>query len=176
MATTPAKIEDVSLNDFPKGKSRSLVKICNGPEDVIGLIAYSLFKFEQSEWAEARQPEDQEVDSHHQTLQLTRVESLRSNAEQRLGEWIESLEEEWYRENYEAIKSDVAEAVAQEVRNEVVSEFRPLLNDIKQQGGIREAIVANLIAWIITIAATTLIALYLLAPAFLELLKEFGKS
>lgn len=143
------------------GVSRSLKKLSKNKDDIVGLIAYGLFKYEQSEWAENTHPEPATVDRHHEQLQSTRIESLRSNAELRLTDWANSLEEQWREEQY----SLLAKAVVEDSKLEI-------LYSIERASSFWKSVGASVFAWFVSIVLTLAVVLIWFAPSVQEMLKR----
>jgi hypothetical protein len=157
--------EKAPSRSFSVGESRSLAKLASGKDDLVGLIAYGIYKFEQSEWARSCKPTSDEVSKHSATLQETRIQSLRSNAEVRLSEYIQTMELQWRQELYAEIKSEVLDHVANEFENRIASRFVDLSDSLRHATGFWRSIGTNVVAWVITLFITFLVLATYFSPA-----------
>jgi hypothetical protein len=120
------------------GASRSLERLCNDKNDIVGLLAYGLFKQEQSEWAKSERPSQEDVDKHASTLQESRIGILRGSSERMLLEWVETLREEWYERAHQNIVSHVASEIGEATREKVSSQVSNDLNEILGQPALSQ--------------------------------------
>ncbi|MEJ1161377.1 hypothetical protein [Prosthecomicrobium sp. N25] len=153
------------------GASRSLRRLAEDRNDLVGMIAYSLFKFEQSEWAESAKPKRDEVDRHHVTLQEARIESLRSNAALKLSEWVEDLEAAWRADMYDQIRAEVIAEIVKEINLGVRREIEPLGAridalglDVSRSNDFWRAVWTNMVAWLLSLMVSALIIVLYLLP------------
>jgi hypothetical protein len=153
------------------GASRSLRRLATDSNDLVGMIAYSLFKFEQSEWAQSAKPKRDEVDRHHVTLQEARIESLRSNAALKLSEWVEDLEAEWRADMYDQIRAEVVAELVNEIGRGVRREIEPLGSGIDalgsavtQSSDFWRAVWTNMVAWLLSLMVSALVIMLYLLP------------
>ncbi|MDH0614362.1 MULTISPECIES: hypothetical protein [unclassified Agrobacterium] len=135
-------------------------------DELVNLIAYSLFKLEQSEWAKETKPTREEVDKHHQTLQTSRVKSLRDNAKSRLNERITATQKEWRKALFDEIRKEVADTVAAEIEERVTDRLSQDLKHIKNSTSFKSALMANVAGWLVSIGLTAIVILgtFLLTP------------
>jgi hypothetical protein len=146
-------------NEPVYGASRSLAKLCSDPNDIVGLIAYGLFKQEQSEWAHSRRPSQAQVREHFDTLQSSRVSILRGSAERRLLEWVETLREDWHEESFAEIRDSVALSVADNVEKSISQRLSTDLVEIRNATSFKSALVANIAGWLVSLTITALAAI-----------------
>lgn len=158
------------------GASRSLRKLSRDKDDLVGLIAYGLFKYEQSEWAEHTRPSREDVEKHPETLQDTRIESLRSNAAEKLSNFVSSLEEQWREELYNDIKRDVVGELSAQFESKIKEQLSSVLAQLKVSSSLGRAILANLLAWILSLALTIIVIAAFFAPSVSEILKRLASS
>jgi len=151
--------KDASAPEPVWGASRSLAKLCIDKDDIVGLIAYGLFKQEQTEWATANRPSREDVDKHFNTLQNSRVEILRGSAELKLLSWVESLREQWENENFNAIRTNVADQISTEIERKISEKLTQELSQIRSATSFKSAITANIAGWLISLGITLLVAL-----------------
>lgn len=145
------------------GASRSLKRLSSGKDDLVGLIAYGLFKYEQSEWAVKTRPTRDDVERHHEQLQETRIESLRSNAEYRLTDWASELEKQWREDQY------------RDLANQVVADHSAnVIREVRKASGFWKSVGAGVVSWGLTAVITVVVVLYWFAPSFVDMLKKAG--
>jgi hypothetical protein len=157
------------------GASRSLKKICDDNDDLVGLIAYGLYKQEMSQWADEAKPTRDEVDKQHLTLQNKRVEGLRSQAKEILYAWIEGKEDEWRNDLFNEIKNNVAKSVGDEVEKAVTNRLATDISEIRKSTNLSSAIKANLIAWLITLAISATLVIGLFNSSIIDSVASFVK-
>ena len=152
---------DEGGGDHIVGVSRSLKKLSSDRDDIVGLIAYGLFKYEQSEWADKTRPARDAVDRHHEQLQSTRIESLRSNAELRLTKWANSLEEQWREQQYQLLARNVFEEASDDI-----------IRTVEKSSSFWKSVGASVVAWFASIVLTLVVVLIWFAPSLQEMIKR----
>jgi hypothetical protein len=125
------KIIDTSSN---MGMSRSLRIFCNDNQNIEGMIAYALYKFDQTNWAARKERSPEELNNYIDSLEENKGKFDRE-AQRLLEKYIFEVHEEWYQSSYAEIENsvygDIIEKVKEQLKeNELnyISEIR-LLND-----------------------------------------------
>ncbi len=154
------------------GASRSLNRLCSGPSDLQGLIAYGLFKIEQTEWAEKHTPTKDAVNNYHTTLGESRVTILRDSAQSKLIAWGQDLKEGFRAEIVDDIEKQVdqgavtsiAERLSFSVRNEIKS---------SNKNWLVQAVLGGVVAWLVTLFLTALVAFTIYGPSIFDMGRKF---
>lgn len=165
-------------NDPPEtiaGVSRSLKKLAEDHDDIVGLIAYGLFKSQQSEWADAVRPSHEEAARYHLTLQKTQIASLRANAEGKLSDLLHQLKSQFQDEIREEIQSEVdikvVEGITKKIAEAVKREFA-----IAHRHSIMRDLLVAVGGWFVTLLITVLIVIVAYGPSIIDVVKRLMPS
>ena len=158
---------DTGVNESVAGASRSLKRLAKDSNDLTGLIAYGLFKIQQSEWANSATPDPQEIDRYHLTLQQTQILSLRANANEKLTDWVESLKSEWQTEVRAEVEEEFDTEMVENIVKKLEDKVREELARIRRNSLLRDLMV-GVGAWAITLAITALIVFVAYGPTIGE--------
>ena len=126
------------------GSSRSLKKLAEDHTDVIGLVAYGLFKSQQSEWAEAAHPTQEEVTRYHLILQPTQISSLRASAEDKLTDWMQNLMAEYRAEIRTEVEAEIDRHIVDTITKKISDGVRRELALARRHSFLRDIGVAVL--------------------------------
>ena len=133
--------------DNPSSYSRAYENmVTQGPDDIVGLLAYALFKQNIAEDA----GQGIKGEGHRRNPTKVTVALFRSAAEAKLNEFAaKSIDEAKSEIQASAYKSSLEEGM------------ESLSREIVRNAGTGRAILTNLIAWLVTLAITVLVALSL---------------
>ena len=166
---------DKLAGDEIVGMSRSLKKLAADQSDIVGLIAYGLYKTEQSEWANTARPSAPEVNRHHLTLQTTKIGSLRASAESRLTEWFadvnESVQQQFKSDVRAELEAEFDKEMVEQISRKVESGVRSELERIRRSTLLRDLTVA-VVAWLISLAITALVVFVSYGPSITDVLRK----
>jgi hypothetical protein len=131
------------------GHSKAFETLVENADDLVGLIAYALYKQSLREDAEQGKPV---APSHSREPTATLVKAFRGDAERRLQNFASVAFEE-------AAPGLIVDAFGGRLDTAVIE----INQTIKERTSMKSAVVSNMVAWALTIVATFLIvgALYL---------------
>jgi hypothetical protein len=143
----------------PLGASRSFRKLVHGDDDLVGLVAYALYRIQKDEWARAATRTRDEVDRYADVLTPSQIANIRMSAESRLDHFA-----------YAAIAA-ATPRIGDRVRSEGFDALeRGLKHHVDQRTGWRHSLAANLAAWAITIGLTAVALVAVLLPSLAEIM------
>lgn len=145
--TQPAAAPDPT---FPQGYSRAFETFVEDPHDLIGLIAYALYKQAVREAMRANRPV---LPPGHRHPTATELAAYRGDAEQRLQTFGASLVEE-------ATPDIMEQGAARAIR----AASADIVATVNRRTSFGAALLVNLTAWVITLAVTALLVLTIYLP------------
>lgn len=141
---SPAIAADTALNQNPKIYSKAFENMVNGPDDVVGLLAYALYKQTIAEDSlRGHPPTPAQRDPGSQAVAL-----FRSSAEQKLSNFAASVVE------------DAREGLQQTAVLDKLSDVEvKLKSHISEKTSFGMALVTNVVGWLVTLAITVIFIL-----------------
>lgn len=173
--------------DWP-GRSNSFAKFyseTNGdePEDIEGLIAYALYRRSKQEWAEEKKRSPEEAHSYFEkSATAVHIQAFRTQSREMLAVFGESIINQKRPSILDEIQKDQFEATQRLIEeldrslvNQTESTQKLLESQIKETNSLMKkrtgagpSILANLIAWFITILVISGLSAYYLLPELIE--------
>lgn len=149
-------------------------RLVSGPDDLVGMVAYGIYKQEKRDWIirfqteKGRRPNEAEVWAFNEHFSETALARLRSEAESMLIAFAESV--------VESRTPDIAKGIMASGMEDLSKAIEQSTTDVKgyvkAQTSPGWAIVWNTVAWLISVVITVAVAGSLLLPSIVDRLAE----
>lgn len=142
------------------GASRTFEKLVAGEDDLVGLIAYSLYKRAKQEWSVDSRSQE-EADKYCEIATGAHVANLRTSAETKLNDFAQGIYDQYESE----LRQELTREISSGLKQELLAELRGHITDRTR---FLSSVAAGVVAWIVSLLITLLVAYSLLGPDFRE--------